>query len=70
MDAQGRYVSFEGDIRDCAEFALWCSSLAPSGDWLLCCDQGHLHLEPHTTVADIVRACTGNVEASPDSGRR
>ncbi|WNG34989.1 hypothetical protein F0U61_16030 [Archangium violaceum] len=59
---------FTGEIHDCAEFALWCCSLAPSGDWLLSCDRGYLHLEPHSSVADIVRACTGNLGASPRTG--
>ncbi|HSP79054.1 MAG TPA: hypothetical protein VLQ93_11020 [Myxococcaceae bacterium] len=56
---------FTGALRDCAEFAVWCSSLAPSRDWLLSCDQGHLHLEPHTTVEDIVRALARPGDARP-----
>jgi hypothetical protein len=56
---------FTGELRDCAEFALWCCSLAPSGDWLLSCEQGHLQLAPHTTVEDILRACSSERPRGP-----
>ena len=52
-------VSMEGDFEDCAAFALWFRSLAPSSVPLLFFDQCFnvdIPLTNQTTVADIVAA--------------
>ncbi len=35
----GGAVVFVGDIRDCAEFALWCRSIIPRGESATFCDE-------------------------------
>ena len=45
---------FTGDLRDCAEFALWCRSVVPTEELLLMCDQGSLRLNEGMTVDDIL----------------
>ncbi|MGZ3460636.1 MAG: hypothetical protein ACXU86_19280, partial [Archangium sp.] len=55
----GSAIAFIGDLRDCAEFALWCRSILPSHEPLTLCDEsmsGSLKLEPATTVADVFQA--------------
>lgn len=47
---------FTGDSRDCAEWALWCRSVVPTGELLLSCDQGSLHVRQGMTVEDILKA--------------
>ena len=47
---------FTGDLRDCAELALWCRSVVPSEELLLMCDQGSLGLNEGMTVDDILCA--------------
>jgi len=56
LDRRGRYVSFSGDIRDMAEFALWFRSLVPESEQLLFSDEGmnsSLDLKPDTTLGEI-----------------
>jgi hypothetical protein len=55
----GGAVVFVGDIRDCAEFALWCRSIIPSGEAATFCDEsmsGTLNLDATTTLASILQA--------------
>ena len=55
----GSAIAFIGDLRDCAEFALWCRSIIPSRESLTLCDEsmsGSLALEPVTAVADVFQA--------------
>jgi hypothetical protein len=47
---------FTGDLRDCAELALWWRSVVPTEQLLLTCDQGDLYLKANTSADDIVRA--------------
>jgi hypothetical protein len=55
----GEAVVFVGDLRDCAEFALWCQSIIPSGEVATFCDEsmsGILEVGAATTVADILQS--------------
>ena len=56
---------FLGDMRDCAEFALWCSSNLPGEEIPLFCDKGHLALRPTTTVEDVLQAFHFNSQETP-----
>nr|AYM52314.1 hypothetical protein [Hyalangium minutum] len=58
----GDSVVFVGDLRDCAEFALWCQTLLPREEVATFCDEsmsGTLELDGGTTSADILRAFEG-----------
>jgi hypothetical protein len=58
LHREGRAVAFVGDVRDCAEFALWCRSIIPSGETAIFCDEsmsGSLNLDASTTLASILR---------------
>ena len=46
---------FTGDLRDCAEFALWCRSVVPTEQLLLTCDQGDLYLKADTSADELAR---------------
>jgi hypothetical protein len=48
-------MEFTGDLRDCAEFALWCRSVVPTEQLLLKCDQGSLYLKADTTAEEVIR---------------
>ncbi|PTL83547.1 hypothetical protein [Vitiosangium sp. GDMCC 1.1324] len=59
LNRAGSAIAFIGDLRDCAEFALWCRSIAPPSESLTLCDEsmsGTLALESATTAADILQA--------------
>ncbi|WP_224244671.1 hypothetical protein [Hyalangium gracile] len=59
LNREGSAVVFVGEIRDCAEFALWCQSLLPAGETASFCDEsmsGSLDLDAGTSRADILRA--------------
>ncbi len=65
LNRRGDSVVFVGDIRDCAEFALWCRSILPEGETATFCDEsmsGSLDLEASTTRADILRAFSADAE--------
>jgi hypothetical protein len=47
-------MTFTGDPRDCAEFALGCRTLIPVKELLLMYDQGYLRLTKETTTDDIL----------------
>ncbi|WNG41316.1 hypothetical protein F0U61_52205 [Archangium violaceum] len=54
----GSGIAFDGDLRDVAEFALWCRSFVPEAERLHFCDEGvsgQLDLTPHTSPADLFR---------------
>jgi len=62
FNLEGSAVVFYGDIRDCAEFALWYQSSMPEGRPFLLFDEGYNHsieLRPETTVEDIISALHG-----------
>jgi hypothetical protein len=59
LNREGDSVVFIGDIRDCAEFALWCHGQIPPGEPATFCDEGmsgSIELNIDTTRADILRA--------------
>lgn len=61
LNRDGGSVVFVGDIRDCADFALWCLSTLPYGESATFCDEsmsGNLDLSATTTAADILQAFT------------
>jgi hypothetical protein len=56
LNRAGSAIAFIGDLRDCAEFALWCRSIIPAHEPLTLCDEsmsGSLLLESATTVTHI-----------------
>lgn len=48
-------MDFTGDVRDSAEFALWCRSVVPTDQLLLTCDKGSLYLEADTTAEELIK---------------
>jgi hypothetical protein len=59
INREGCSIVFIGDIRDCANFALWCRTLLPPNERATFCDEtmsGSLELGTSTTLADIFRA--------------
>jgi hypothetical protein len=63
LNRGGGSVVFVGDLRDCAEFALWCRSMLPTEEIATLCDEsmsGNLELDVRTTPADILRAFEGS----------
>jgi hypothetical protein len=59
LHRRGNGVVFVGDLRDCAEFALWCRSIIPLGEIPTFCDEsmsGTLDLDATTTLADVLQA--------------
>lgn len=59
LNREGCSIVFIGDLRDCADFALWCRTLLPPGEPATFCDEGmsgSLQLDGTTTLADIFRA--------------
>jgi hypothetical protein len=59
LNRAGDSVVFVGDIRDCAEFALWCRSIIPPDEPATFCDEsmsGSLDLDASNTVADVLKA--------------
>lgn len=59
MDSEGKAVALEGDLRDCAVFALWFRSLVPEDQELLFCDEsysGSIELTGETTEPQIADA--------------
>jgi hypothetical protein len=59
LNREGSAVIYYGDIRDCAEFALWYQAVVPEARPLLLFDEGYnrsIELRPKTTVEDIIRA--------------
>jgi hypothetical protein len=62
FNLEGSTVVFYGDIRDCAEFALWYQTSMPEGWPFLLFDEGYNHsieLRPETTAEDIISALHG-----------
>ena len=56
LNREGCSIVFIGDLRDCADFALWCRTLLPPNEPATFCDEsmsGSLELSTTTTVADI-----------------
>lgn len=54
----GSGLAFDGDLRDVAEFALWCRSFVPEAERLHFCDEGvsgQLDLTPDTSLTDLFR---------------
>jgi hypothetical protein len=54
----GGAVVFVGDIRDCAEFALWCRSIIPSEESATFCDESMsatLELDATTPLTKILQ---------------
>lgn len=61
LNREGSGVIYHGEIRDCAQFALWYQTAFHEGQPYLMFDEGynrHIALRPDTTVEDIVRALT------------
>jgi hypothetical protein len=59
LHRRGNGVVFVGDLRDCAEFALWCRSIISSEEVPTFCDEsmsGTIDLNATTTLADILQA--------------
>jgi hypothetical protein len=59
LNREGCSIIFIGDIRDCADFALWCRTLLPQQEPATFCDEsmsGSLEIDGSTTRADIFRA--------------
>lgn len=59
LNHEGCAIVFIGDIRDCADFALWCRPLLPPGEPATFCDEsmsGCLEVDTSTTLDDIFRA--------------
>jgi hypothetical protein len=59
LNRAGDSVVFVGDIRDCAEFALWCRGIIPPSEPATFCDEsmsGSLDLDVTTTLADVLNA--------------
>ena len=59
FNLEGSTVVFYGDLRDCAEFALWYQASMPKGRPFLLFDEGYnrsIELRPETTVEDIISA--------------
>ena len=55
----GEGVALDGDIRDCADFALWFRSLVPPEQELWFYDQAysaHVNLKPGTTATTVEAA--------------
>jgi hypothetical protein len=58
LNREGCSIVFIGDLRDCADFALWCRTLLPPNEPATFCDEsmsGSLELGSTTTIADIFR---------------
>lgn len=58
LNREGCSIVFIGDLRDCADFALWCRTLLPPNEPATFCDEsmsGSLELDTTTTVGDIFR---------------
>ena len=59
LNREGCSIVFIGDLRDCADFALWCRRLLPQEEAATFCDEsmsGSLEIDGSTTRADIFRA--------------
>ncbi|HZH75750.1 MAG TPA: hypothetical protein VEY88_06940 [Archangium sp.] len=59
LNREGCSIVFIGDIRDCADFALWCRTLLPPEEPATFCDEsmsGSLALDTSTTLGDILEA--------------
>ena len=59
LNREGDSVVFIGDIRDCAEFALWCHGQIPPDEPATFCDEGisgSIEFNATTTLADILHA--------------
>ncbi|QRN98348.1 hypothetical protein JRI60_04605 [Archangium violaceum] len=59
INRAGSALVFIGDLRDCAELALWCRSTLPAHEPLTLCDEGmsgSIELEQETTLAEIYAA--------------
>jgi hypothetical protein len=65
LNRGGDSVVFVGDIRDCAEFALWCLSILPEGETATFCDEsmsGSLELDTGSLLSDILHAFSAGPE--------
>jgi hypothetical protein len=59
LNREGDSVVFIGDLRDCAEFALWCYGQIAPGEPATFCDEGmsgSIEFNAATTRSDIFRA--------------
>lgn len=64
----GRFITVDGQIRDCAEFAAWFRSQVPADRPLVFCDDAYNHdieLRAGTDVADILGALCGRSIITP-----
>lgn len=58
LNREGCSIVFVGDVRDCAEFALWCRTLFPPHEPTTFCDEsmsGSIELTTSTKLADILQ---------------
>lgn len=54
---EGKWISFSGDLADCADFAVWCRMRVPTDESVLFCDESvnrSLALQLGTTPAEII----------------
>jgi hypothetical protein len=59
LNREGCSIVFIGDLRDCADFALWCRTLFSQEEPATFCDEsmsGSLELDGSTTRSDIFQA--------------
>ncbi len=58
LHRDGQGISLDGDLEDCARFAIWFRSLVPPTQELVFYDQGynsHIELRAETTESDIIQ---------------
>lgn len=59
LDREGDGLTLDGDVGDCAQFAVWVQAVAPAGAELSFYDEGYtsaIVLEPTTREEDLVAA--------------
>ncbi len=62
QDKQG--ISLDGDLKTCANFAIWFRSLVPENQALLFYDQGYnfdIQLQKNTQILDFMKICLTTV---------
>ncbi len=58
LDREGKAINLDGDIRDCAQFALWVRSLIPNEYKLVFFDEEYtasVEIEKETTEEELVK---------------
>lgn len=58
IDRSGQAVYMDGDIRDCAQFAVWVRTLVPLQQGLIFYDEGYsadVNIEAESSVNDLVK---------------